>query len=96
MAESGSGTQSAMALPFSPRVLPSEHVSLLFLLGDVSHFSTRASTVPALRSDIAVGLLGGGVTSAPGALNVRFRSDVFCSVSYQVNNELGRSGTEVR
>ena len=96
MAESGSGTQSAMALPFSPRVLPSEHVSLLFLLGDVSHFSTRASTVPALNSDTVVGLLGGGVTNAPGALNVRFRSDVFCSVSYQVNNELGRSGTEVR
>ena len=29
-----------------------------------------------------VGLLGGGVTSAPGSLNVRFRSNVFCSVSY--------------
>ena len=96
MAESGSGTQSAMALPFSPRVLPSEHVSLLFLLGDVSHFSTRASTVPALRSDTVVGLLGGGVTSAPGALNFRFRSDVSYSVSYQGNIERGRSGTEVR
>ena len=80
-----------MALPVSRRVLPSEHVSLLFLLGDALHLSTRASMIPALR-----GLLGGGVTSAPGALNVRFRSDVFHSVSYQVNLKRGRSGKEVR
>ena len=85
-----------MALPVSCRVLPSEHVSLLVLLGDALHLSTRASMVPALHSDIVVGLLGGGVTSAPGALNVRFRSDVFHSVSYQVNIKRGRSGKEVR
>ena len=85
-----------MALPVSHRVLSSEHFSLLFLLGDALHLSTRASMVSALGSDIAVGLLGGGVTSAPGALNVRFRSDVFHSVSYQVKLKRGRSGKEVR
>ena len=77
-------------------MLSSEHFSLLFLLGDALHLSTRASMVPALRSDIVVGLLGGGVTSAPGALNVRFRNDVFHSVSYQVKLKRGRSGKEVR
>ena len=77
-------------------MLSSEHFSLLFLLGDALHLSTRASMVSALGSDIVVGLLGGGVTSAPGALNVRFRSDVFHSVSYQVRLKRGRSGKEVR